>query len=203
VSQRGRAQRIPRAEARRRILDAASNLLRDRRFRDLTVDAVMAEAGLSRTVFYRHFDSLGDLVLPLLDELRDALVDSGDPADSQSTHRVLERVVDVAVHHGPLLRAIDEASHHDDEVERVYRDFIAWSVDTTTAMYEESIRRGTVRPVANPRGIAHALNLMNGIYLIDTLGRDPTFDRDLVLETLSTIWYAVLTPPGVQQPQPS
>jgi len=29
-------------------------------YRDLTVDQVMSKAGLSRTIFYRHFDGLPD-----------------------------------------------------------------------------------------------------------------------------------------------
>ncbi len=55
-----------------------------------------------------------------------------------------------------------------------------------------------MRPVANPRALAHALTLMNGAYLIDTLGRDPDADPAEVLEALATIWYAVLMPPERQ-----
>jgi hypothetical protein len=39
--------------------------------------------------------------------------------------------------------------------------------------------------------LARALNLMNGHYLMDTLGKNPDFDRELALETLVTIWSAV------------
>jgi hypothetical protein len=39
--------------------------------------------------------------------------------------------------------------------------------------------------------IARALNLMNGHYLMETLGKDPHFDRELALETLLAIWTAV------------
>src|SRR4029453_13153328 len=62
------SQRVPRDEARRRITAATSRLLEDRRFRELTVEAVMEEAALSRTVFSRPFDSLADVVVGLLDE---------------------------------------------------------------------------------------------------------------------------------------
>jgi AcrR family transcriptional regulator len=62
---------VPAAEARARITAATARLLDDRPFRELTVDAVMAEAGLARTVFYRHFDGLPGIVLALLAELRD------------------------------------------------------------------------------------------------------------------------------------
>ena len=54
-AQRAR-QREQREVTRRRILDAAEELLRRRAFRDLSVEAVMAETGLTRTAFYRHFD---------------------------------------------------------------------------------------------------------------------------------------------------
>ena len=52
-------------------------LLEDRRFRELTVEDVMAEAGLARTIFYRHFEGLPDLVLAALD---DVVIDDGRPA---------------------------------------------------------------------------------------------------------------------------
>src|SRR5215211_5035706 len=45
---------------------AARALLRDRPFAALTVGAVMEQAGLARTVFYRHFDDLADLAPELL-----------------------------------------------------------------------------------------------------------------------------------------
>ena len=35
---------------------------------------------------------------------------------------------------------------------------------------------------------------MNGQYLMETLGKDPGFDRELALETLLTIWGAVARP---------
>ena len=75
----------------------------------------MAEAGLSRTVFYRHFEALPQVVLALLAKL---------PPGAES--------------------------------------------------YE----------------LARALNLMNSQYLMDTLGRDPGFDRELAQRTLLAIWSA-------------
>jgi hypothetical protein len=40
------------------------------RFHELTVDTVMTEAALARTVFYRHFTDLPQVILELLEELR-------------------------------------------------------------------------------------------------------------------------------------
>ena len=66
--------RVRREEARERILAAAENLLLERPYRDITVEQVMAGAGLSRTVFYRHFDGLPDVLLTLLRMIEGELV---------------------------------------------------------------------------------------------------------------------------------
>ena len=45
------------AETRRRILDAASRMFRERGYEGVGVDAIMNEAGLTAGGFYAHFDS--------------------------------------------------------------------------------------------------------------------------------------------------
>jgi AcrR family transcriptional regulator len=185
--------RVPRAEARRRIVAATSVLLRDRPFRELTVEAVMAQAGLARTVFYRHFDGLPALMLSLLDEFRASLMEGGDPADPEFLRRVLVRAVDVARRNGPLLRAIDDAARHDPEVERAYREFLNWSIDTTAAIYAQNVESGLVRDAPDLRAVSRALTLMNGAFLMDTLGRpEGDVDPEMAAEVLWTIWARVL-----------
>src|ERR1700727_2911038 len=70
-----RSPRGPAADAGRRILDAPRELLLDRPFAALTVGDVMARAGLARTVFYRHFDTLAQMAPELLPDAEDPLVD--------------------------------------------------------------------------------------------------------------------------------
>ena len=57
----------PRVESRResrgRLVAAATELIRTRAYSELSVEAVMREAGIGRTIFYRHFDDLADLIL--------------------------------------------------------------------------------------------------------------------------------------------
>ncbi len=69
------SQRVPSDEARRRILEATRELLLDRPFAALTVGDVMARAGLTRTVFYRHFDRLAQMAPELLPDAEDPLLD--------------------------------------------------------------------------------------------------------------------------------
>jgi AcrR family transcriptional regulator len=189
-ARRKRAPRVPSPEARRRIIDAANRLLRERRFRDLTVQDVMAEAGLTRTVFYRHFDGIASIVLGLLDDLVAGVVaegDTGDPTDRDMMRRQLALAVDTFREYGPLLLALDEASHHDDEVEQAYRALIDRAVDVLVEAIERGIALGHTRPMP-VRDVAQALNAMNRQYLLDLVARDPNFDREAALEALWTVW---------------
>ena len=55
---------------------------------------------------------------------------------------------------------------------------------------EDGMAEGRIRP-GNAYELARALNLMNGSYLLETLGRDPGFDRRLAVDTLMAVWGAV------------
>src|SRR3954453_1119758 len=98
-----------RQESRDRIVRAAELLVRKRSYSELTVDELMSEAGLGRTIFYRHFDDLGDLLMRTSREAIEQLWDAqsrlvaegpGDPRDA------LAAGADVFFRHGPLLRCV-------------------------------------------------------------------------------------------------
>jgi AcrR family transcriptional regulator len=185
---------VPRAEARRRIVAATGRLLADRRFRELTVESVMAEAGLARTIFYRHFDSLADIVLGLLDDaVADAVevaLTAPDPSVPDVLRRMLARGVDLYAEHGHLIAAVEEASHHDPAVERAYHDAFERSVATTAELLAAGVANGHYQ--LDPRPVARALMHLNTGYLSDALARDPHPERETALETLWTIWSRVL-----------
>jgi AcrR family transcriptional regulator len=194
IVSRAVSQRVPREEARRRIVAATGRLLRTQRFRELTVEAVMAEAGLARTVFYRHFDNLADIVLGLLD---DAVADAAevaytapDPSVPDVLRRILDRGVELYVQHGHLIAAVEEASHHDPEVERAYREAFERSVAATAELLAGGVANGHY--TLDPQPVARALMHLNAGYLTDALARDPRPDREQALETLWTIWSRLL-----------
>ena len=60
------------AEHRRRILDAAGRLFRDRGFDGVTVAEVMQAAGLTHGGFYGHFKSKDDLIAQTMAHIRPA-----------------------------------------------------------------------------------------------------------------------------------
>jgi AcrR family transcriptional regulator len=188
------SQRVPRAEAHRRIVAATGRLLEDRRFRELTVESVMTEAGLARTVFYRHFESLADVVVGLLDQAvadaADVAIRAPDPSVPEVLRAMLERGVELYARHGHLLAAVEEASHHDPEVERVYHEAFERSVETTASLLAAGVANGHY--VLEPLPVARALMHLNAGYLSDVLARDPHGDREQALTTLWTIWARLL-----------
>src|SRR6185295_12736682 len=113
--------RETRERSRRRIVEAAEELVRERSFAQLTVDEVMARAGIGRTLFYRHFDDLGDLLLraaaEAIEELfaaEEVLAQGRDGFGAETIRQAITAAVGVYRRHGPILRAVAEAATVDE-----------------------------------------------------------------------------------------
>ena len=189
-----RRPRVPSSEARDRILAAARRLLVERPFSDLTVDALMAEAGLKRTVFYRHFRDLPQLAPDLLPDAGDPLIartEAGErerPADV--VPEMLAGLVAVFAEHGPLLRAIDAAAAHDPTV--------AARLDTALQGPRALLARllaGAAHPPPDPDESARLMMAAHRAYLLDMFG-DGTPRRGAprrATQALEAIWERLLT----------
>jgi AcrR family transcriptional regulator len=199
-SQRAR-NREQRETTRREILAAADRFLRERPYRELSVDVVMAQTSLTRTAFYRHFDDVTDLVLRLLAETGgDLLVvaekwgDAASAADDPTAAREgLARTVDFFVRQGPLVRAIAEAAATDEQIEGAYNAALDGFVEITRQALDRRVEAGLLT-APDTRALARALNLMNQAYLLDAFGREPRVDPEVALATLETIWVRVAGP---------
>ena len=64
---RAPVQRLRRAERREQILDAATRAFARAGFTSTSLDDVAAEAGITRVLLYRHFDSKADMYRAVLD----------------------------------------------------------------------------------------------------------------------------------------
>jgi AcrR family transcriptional regulator len=73
-------RRLPAAERRRLIEDAAARLFAERGYAATTVEDIVAEAGVSKPMLYRHFESKKELQMKLLEHRRDEL--AAAPLDS-------------------------------------------------------------------------------------------------------------------------
>jgi TetR/AcrR family transcriptional regulator, ethionamide resistance regulator len=199
VTPSGRRARHDPRETEREILDAAEQFLREHPFRELTVPAVMARTGLKRPAFYVHFRDRHDLVLRVVDRLRGELLvvanrwfEGGETvADLRSA---LEGVAAVYVEHGPVLRALADASGSDPTVEHTYRTLVQGFIDATARRIRAEQATGRIADI-DADETARALVWLNESYLTDALGRAPIADASTVVDVIERIWIATLYGP--------
>lgn len=181
-------------QTRRQILASAELILRERPYREFGIDTVMAGTGHTRTVFYRHFDGVPDLLLAVL---RDVGADLYDVARAwaatvdRPTWDVgegLSGIVDFWAREGRLMRAVAEAAHHDESVELVYRESIEMFTTMTARALERLRAAGRTAEPLDPGEVARALTLLNERYLLESFGSEPLADPERVLATLTVIW---------------
>src|SRR5215211_3945109 len=109
VSGHRRRRRTPEV-AEREIVAAAEELLRERPFRELTVDEVMRRTDLSRPSFYVYFRDRHHLVLRVVEHLGTELWTmserwfAGEGDGPALTRDATEGLVSVFAEHGPVLR---------------------------------------------------------------------------------------------------
>jgi TetR/AcrR family transcriptional regulator, ethionamide resistance regulator len=195
----GRRPRHDPRETEREILDAAEQLLHECPFRELTVPAVMARTGLKRPAFYVHFRDRHDLALRVVDRIRDELLIVanrwfvGDET-AVELRSALEGVAAVYVEHGPVLRALADASGSDATVEKAYRALVQGFIDATARRIRAEQATGRIADI-DPDETARALVWLNESYLRDALGRAPIADPSTVVDVVEHIWIATLYSP--------
>jgi AcrR family transcriptional regulator len=187
-----------RQEARARIIEAATELVRERSFAELKVGEVMDRAGLERTIFYRHFENLGDLLLgagrEAIDELyaaQLALADARVDHRSDSIRQALEVPVAVYRRHGPLLRAVAEAVAGNQLV-AIDQEAIRRRFDELVEVALRRIEAETGQSFDDIGETARALNLLNESYLLDAFGREARVSAETATTTLTEIWTSLI-----------
>ncbi|HEX6389125.1 MAG TPA: TetR/AcrR family transcriptional regulator [Solirubrobacteraceae bacterium] len=192
-------RRQQREETRAQILGAAREFLRERSFRELSVDALMTRTGHPRTVFYRHFDDVPSLVLALIEEEGRELVEMAQ--DWAQTERVgpdvarqrLAAFVDFHARNGPLVHAISEAAHHDELVEQAYGAMVEGFIAITAQAIQARVDSGEVGELDAPEVARALIHMLNG-YLEDTFGRGREVSAERALDVVWTIWTRTLFP---------
>ena len=191
-----RRRRTPEA-AQREIVEAAEALLRERPFRELTVDEVMRRTGLSRPSFYVYFKDRHELVLRVVDHLEAELRHvanrwyeqvGGGP---EVLREAQEGLVGVYGEHSAVLRALADAATDDPDVELAYGELIQGFVDITARHIELEIASGDIRPL-DAYESAKALVWMSERYLYHSFGPAATLDAAGIVSTLATVWSRAL-----------
>jgi len=184
--------------AEREIIAAAEELLRERPFRDLTVDEVMRRTELSRPSFYVYFRDRHQLVLRVVErlgaemwEMSEGWFETTGAGGPASFREALEGVVAVWDRHGPVMHALADAATVDHDVEIAHAALMQSFVDVIAKHIESEIEAGRILPL-DAKETARALSLMNDAYLLAALGRTRTATPEKVVEVLSTIWMRTL-----------
>ena len=191
-----RRRRTP-EEAEREILGAAEAFLKERPFRDLTIDEVMDGTGLSRPSFYVYFRDRHHLALRLLEEIGSELFATaerwleGEGDDPEELRRALRGTAGVFEIHGRVLRALADASTENAEVESAYRGLVEGFVQASALRIQREVV-GEHSRVADPERTAAALVWMTERLLSEKLGRDPMDDAERVAEALVAVWQAAI-----------
>lgn len=171
-------------------------MLEERPFRDLTIDEVAREAGISRTAFYFYFRDKHELLMAVTAEVAEALYQEadrwwhgrGDP--DMLVREALSGVGAVYERHAPLLRVATEVSTYDEEVRRFWRSLVERFIAATADYLRREQRAGRVRHL-DPRSTAEALVWMveRTLYIeVATGDRSP----DELVASLVPLWVAVL-----------
>jgi AcrR family transcriptional regulator len=195
TSEGGRRPRHDPRESEREILDAAERFLRERPWREVTVQAIMERTDLARSAFYVHFKDRHDLALRVVDRIQgELLVEANrwfEGGESDELRVALEGVTAVYVEHWPVLRALSDASGSDATVEAAYHELIQGFVDATERHIREEQAAGRA-PGLDAQETARALVWMVETYLLEALGGPAAVEPARAVEALNRIWSATL-----------
>ena len=187
-------RRRAREDAEREILEAASRVLAERPFEELTVSAVMARTTLSRKSFYVYFADRYELLTRLVQPLRsrgDAVMRRWRDDDAVGTGRdTIRGIAAMYAEHGVVLEALHDAASRHPEARRVWEQFTEPVIALIGERLQAEVESGRIAPLHDPVGTARCLVGMNLYAFFDQLaGRNPAAaDIDSLVDTLTDVW---------------
>lgn len=202
VTPKRRIRRKP-EDAEREILDAAEALLKEIRFRDLTVDTVAAAANMQRSNFYNYFKDRNELVMRLVDRIAGEMftatrswLESENPDRVAALRQGLRDIARIWSRHADVLEAMNEASHLDEAAQRFFRGGVVQQyIDQIAKLIRQEKRQGLTN-VVNPNEVARALVILNVNYMTERISIDHA-RPDAVASVLFGIWVATLYPDAI------
>jgi AcrR family transcriptional regulator len=193
------SRRRSREEARERVIRAALKLSERGSFRDLTVDEIAREAGLSRSAFYLHFHDKHELLLVAVEEVAAELYEMadrwwhGEGPPAEQVRRAIEGVVSVYAEQAGVLRVATEVSTYDQEMWELWLGISERFIEATAEHIRSEQEAGLIPRSLDPRATAEALYWMGERCCYIYLGRGEQTPEQVV-ERLAPAWTATLYP---------
>ena len=181
------------------LLSSLEDLLVSTPIDKVTVGRLCRQQGVSRSTFYRQFDSLDDALDQLFQSVVTEMVAAGDSWLSGANLHVephLRAVYRAYLNHGPLMRAVADAEMGElKATSQHYREMMA--------MWDEAVARrlsDSYPWVDKPDMVAHALNAAGERIMYYDFGGGPTQvtdeDFDATVQIMYTMWCSAL---GIEQ----
>ena len=181
------------------LLSALEDLLLSTPIDEVTVGRLCRQRGVSRSTFYRQFDSLDDALDQLFQSVVTEMVAAGDPWLSGADLRLephLRAVYRAYLNHGPLMRAVADAEMGKlKATSQHYREMMA--------MWDEAVARrlsDSYPWVDKPEMVSHALNAAGERIMYYDFGGGPTQvtdeDFDGTAQIMYSMWCSAL---GIEQ----
>lgn len=178
------------------LLSGLEDLLLSTPIEEMTVGRLCRTQGVSRSTFYRQFDSLDDALDQLFQSVVTEMVAAGDPWLSGADLRVephLRAVYRAYLNHGPLMRAVADAELGDlKATSQHYREMMA--------MWDEAVARrlsDSYPWVGKPDMVSHALNAAGERIMYYDFGGGPTQvadeDFDATVQMMYSMWCSALS----------
>jgi AcrR family transcriptional regulator len=189
-----RRRRLPLAERRALILEAAGELFGERGYEAARLDEIAAAAGVTKPVVYRHFDSKRALYLALLERHRDDLagfvaVMPAEGTPQQRLRAVLDIWLDYVEAHAYSWKMLFRDTGGGPEVAafraRVHARAREVLVDIIDSLAVTPIPRRQREPIAELISMGMAALVLWWI-------EDAEVSRAAVLDALATVWARVL-----------
>lgn len=188
------------AETRELITTAAAALVTEGGPEAVSVAAVMRRAGVSRTAFYRQFDSIYDVYADLIVRTSSTLLaESGawisDPEAVGSPGVAYPNILGFAAvfsASATFLTALHDACVCDSRLRQLWRDKLVQPfVDASTAAISRDQAAGVVASNIDPAATAEALTLLGERLAIELLGRRGAEPEEYAA-VIAPIWISVL-----------
>ncbi len=177
-------------------------------FKDLTVEGVTREAGVSRSAFYVYFGDKEELLLGALEDLigdhRERLGKcwSDGPDPQASLAKGLLEVARIYAANSDLLALTFETSTYDEEVRELWMAVLEEAAETTAVRIRDLQREGLIDAGLDAGPVAEGLVLMTERSFqvnLGTGGHAP----EAAAASVTAVWQAALFGPAPPGPDPA
>ena len=166
-------------------------------FKDLTVEGITREAGVSRSAFYVYFGDKEELLLGALEDLiasHQNRLGNCWPAGGDARRGVEKSIYDIArvyADNSELLGLAFETATYDEEVRELWSVLLETITDGTVEQIRTRQREGAIDGSLDAEALASGLVLMTERSFQMNLGQDDRGAESVAAE-LTKVWWAAL-----------